>query len=192
MSEPKRYRTVVADPPWEYPGGFNGFGTRQPLPYASMSLDEIRAIPVADMLEREGYLYIWTTNKYLEHAFSVVRAWGCTPKQTLVWCKEPMGKGLGGMFVTTTEFIVVGQKIREGSNAHGKRTNGERVPTSWFQWKRPYRSDGKPMHSAKPDGFLDLVESVSPGPYLELFARRARFGWDYWGDQSLGTAEVAA
>jgi N6-adenosine-specific RNA methylase IME4 len=45
-------------------------------------------------------------------------------------------------------------------------------------------------HSAKPEAFIDMVEQVSPGPYVELFARRARFGWDYWGDQSLGTAEM--
>jgi N6-adenosine-specific RNA methylase IME4 len=56
--------------------------------------------------------------------------------------------------------------------------------TQWFNWKRQRE------HSAKPDAMLDMVESVSPGPYVELFARRARFGWDYWGDQSLGTAEL--
>lgn len=55
----------------------------------------------------------------------------------------------------------------------------------WYQWPRG-------EHSAKPEAFLDLVEQVSPGPYLELFARRARFGWDYWGDQSLGTADMPA
>ena len=57
--------------------------------------------------------------------------------------------------------------------------------TRWFQWPRG-------PHSAKPEAFLDLVEQVSAGPYVELFARRARFGWDYWGDESLGTAELAA
>jgi N6-adenosine-specific RNA methylase IME4 len=65
------------------------------------------------------------------------------------------------------------------------RWEDERCPTRWFEWPRA-------EHSAKPDAFLDLVEQVSPGPYVELFARRARFGWDYWGDQSLGTAEMAA
>jgi N6-adenosine-specific RNA methylase IME4 len=59
----------------------------------------------------------------------------------------------------------------------------DRWPESAFQWPRH-------RHSQKPEAFLDIVEQVSPGPYLELFARRARFGWDYWGDESLGTAEL--
>lgn len=64
-----------------------------------------------------------------------------------------------------------------------ERWKGERVDTRWFVWPRG-------AHSAKPEAFLDMVERVSPGPYLELFARRARFGWDYAGDGSLGTVEI--
>jgi N6-adenosine-specific RNA methylase IME4 len=79
--------------------------------------------------------------------------------------------------------VIVAQRIREGTNAHGARTNRERTESAWFEWP-------KQAHSQKPEAFLDLVERVSPGPYLEMFARRARFGWDYWGDQSLGTAEL--
>jgi hypothetical protein len=61
-----------------------------------------------------------------------------------------------------------------------------RVDRTVFDWKRPYGPDGKPAHSAKPDAFLDMVEVVSPGPFAELFARRARFGWAYpLGNQSL-------
>jgi N6-adenosine-specific RNA methylase IME4 len=67
---------------------------------------------------------------------------------------------------------------------------------SWFEADEPNAGAlykwPRGHHSAKPDAFYDLVEQVSPGPYLEMFARRARFGWDYWGDQSLGTAELAA
>jgi N6-adenosine-specific RNA methylase IME4 len=179
-----RYRTIVADPPWPYAGGFNGWGSRRELPYAPMTLDAIRELPVASMLEREGYLFLWATNRHIEAAYTVARAWGCVPRQTLTWCKPVDGtKGLGGMFVTNTEFVIVAQHIREGTNAHGSRTNQDRAESAWFEWP-------KQPHSAKPDAFLDLVERVSPGPYLELFARRARFGWDYWGDQSLNTAEM--
>jgi N6-adenosine-specific RNA methylase IME4 len=66
-----------------------------------------------------------------------------------------------------------------------RRDSPQGSNTSWFQWPRG-------AHSAKPEAFLDLVEQVSPGPYLEMFARRARFGWDYWGDESLGTATLEA
>lgn len=177
-----RYSTIVADPPWPYPGGFNGWGQRAPLPYEPMELDAIRALPVADLIEREGYVFLWATSRYLEAAFSVVRAWGFTYVQTLTWAKPDDGKkGLGGMFATNTEFILVAQAIREGTHSHGKRTRGERMSTSWFEWPRL-------PHSQKPEPFLDIVERVAPGPYLEMFARRARFGWDYWGLESLGNA----
>jgi N6-adenosine-specific RNA methylase IME4 len=150
-----------------------------------MTLEEIRALPVASMIEPEGYLFLWTTSRYLEDAYAVLRHWTFRPRQIVTWCKEPRGKGPGGMFATTTEFVLIGQRIGPRSNARGQRTNGERVDTSWFLWPRG-------DHSQKPDAFLDLVEQVSPGPYVELFARRARFGWDYWGDESLGTAQLDA
>lgn len=171
-----RYATIVADPPWIYSEGSQGWGKRRPLPYETMTLEAIKALPVASLLEREGYLFMWTTNRYLERAFEVVRAWGCTPKQTLTWCKVPMGNGHGGMFATTTEFVIVAQNIREGTNAHGSRTNRDRVNTSWFQWPRS-------RHSQKPTAFMDIVQRVAPGPYLELFARTNRLGWDAWGNE---------
>jgi hypothetical protein len=67
-----------------------------------------------------------------------------------------------------------------------RRTTG-----TWFQWKRRYDERGKPIHSAKPDHFYDLVEQVSSPPYVELFARRHRLGWDVWGDESANTAVLA-
>lgn len=167
------YSTIVADPPWEQ-GGFNGWGSRRSLAYSTLHVDDIASLAVGDLIAREGYLFLWTTNRFLERAFAVCRSWGFTPRQTLTWCKPPNGKGLGGMFATTTEFVIVGQAIREGTNAHASRTNRERVDTSWFEWDRL-------SHSEKPPAFLDLVERVSPGPYVELFARAPRLGWDSWG-----------
>ena len=180
-----KYHAIVADPPWPYPGGFNGWGSRRPLPYQSMSIDAICALPVAELLEREGYLFLWTTQRHMEAGFQVVRAWRCVPKQILTWCKQPMGSGLGGMFATTTEFIIVAQAVGPAGKSHKRTTTGVRVPTSWFEWRRPYDGRGKPMHSAKPEGLQDLVEQIVPGPYLEMFARRQRLGWDTYGDQAL-------
>jgi N6-adenosine-specific RNA methylase IME4 len=175
-----RYRSIVADPPWPYDEGWPGWGLskeeRRALPYPSMRLGEIKRLQVAKFAEPEAYLFLWTTNRYLEAAFEVARAWTFTPRQTLVWCKEPRGEGPGGMFATTTEFIVIAQRIGPRSHARGQRTNGVRIPTSWFQWPRG-------AHSAKPEHFVDLVEQVAPGPYLELFARRRRLGWSAWGNE---------
>jgi N6-adenosine-specific RNA methylase IME4 len=183
-----RYRTIVADPPWPMGpahGKFRAGASRRgnwgdhiaatDLPYASMNLPLIARLPVDDLADQDAHLYIWAVNKFLESAYSIARAWGFRPAQVLTWCKAPMGLGLGEAFTPTTEFVLVAKR--------GKLSHTGKVDSSWWQWKRA-------EHSAKPDAFLDMVERVSPGPYLELFARRARFGWDYWGDESLGTAEM--
>jgi N6-adenosine-specific RNA methylase IME4 len=186
------YRTIVADPPWEQDGSasFDGRGndTRVrresgrrtnsktlPLPYPTMKLPEIAALPVSAAAADDAHLYLWVTNRYIEDAYSVARGWGFRPITLLTWCKPPMGLGLGGTFVQTTEHILFCRR--------GRDVRVVRADSTWWQWKRG-------PHSAKPEAFIDLVEQVSPGPYLEMFARRARFGWDYWGDQSLGTAEM--
>ena len=96
---------------------------------------------------------------------------------------RPMGIGFGGAFTTTTEFVLF---CRRGSLAHNQRQD-----SSWWRWSRPYEN-GHIAHSAKPETFLDLVEQVSPGPYLELFARRNRLGWDTWGDECFEHVELSS
>lgn len=179
-----KYRTIVADPPWPQKGGGSlsgreGFldatGPSRPLPYKAMSLDEIAAldIPAAD----DAHLYLWTTSGFLFDAARVLIEWGFTYSTTLVWTKAPIGAGLGGAYGIATEFVLYG---RRGS-LPALRKEGR----NWWTWKRPYDERGKPMHSAKPEEFYALVESVSPGPYLEMFARRPRLGWDQWGDEAM-------
>lgn len=185
-----RYSTIVADPPWDVAAGRSIgryemrdgkqlFGVTdeaaRPLAYPSMTVEEIKALRVADVAAKDAHLYLWTTNGYLQHAFDVARAWGFEPSTTLVWAKNVMGGGLGGAFGISTEFVLF---CRRGSlKAHG------RVGGTWFNWKRPYDERGKPRHSAKPREFITLVEEVSPGPYLEIFARENRAGWHAWGNE---------
>lgn len=183
-----QYATIVADPPWEVMAGpltgREGFGdarASKPLPYPSMTVEQIKAlqVPAAD----NAHLYLWTTNGYLRDAFDVVKAWGFQYSTTLVWSKNVMGGGLGGAFGISTEFCLF---ARRGSlKAHG------RVGGTWFNWKRPYDERGKPRHSAKPPEFLTMVEEVSPGPYLEMFARDHREGWHVWGNEVQSDVEIA-
>ena len=171
-----RYRTIVADPPWQTaegrtaPSSSWGKPRAGRVPYETMTQDEIAALPVGDLAADEAHIYVWTTNTYLETAYSLVRAWGFRTAQVLVWVKSPRGIGLGGAFTNTTEFVLFGWR--------GKCDPKTRVDSSWFHWPRG-------AHSVKPEAFLDLVEQVSPGPYLELFARRQRLGWDTWGNEAL-------
>lgn len=189
-----RYRTIVADPPWEHrdsgprtpaPGGgwARSVGYVSRVPYERMTLDAISALPVGSLAEPDGaHLYLWTTNGFLRDAYGVAEAWGFKPSTLLTWCKQPMGLGLGGAYAITTEFVLFARR--------GRLAPLRRWDSTHFEFKRPRLPGGGLAHSAKPEGFLDVVEQVSPGPRVELFARRARFGWDYWGDESLGTATM--
>jgi N6-adenosine-specific RNA methylase IME4 len=177
-----KYRTIVADPPWEYNEGFAlgpGHGNLEvrPLPYKAMSLSAIHELPVFDLAAKNSRLFMWTTNRYLRSAFSVLEAWGFIYRQTLVWHKLDANLP-ASIAPNSAEFLMVATKGRP------ERTGT--MPSSVVATTR------KGGHSAKPEVWLDYIEQCSPGPYVELFARRARFGWDYWGDQSLGTAEMAA
>ena len=176
------YRTIVADPPWELEigkvrtqrgpvksGKWNDLRYAEicALKYPTMTLAEICALKIP--ASRDAHCYIWTINRHLEATYTVMRKWGFKPSTLLVWCKKPMGLGLGGTYCNTAEFILFGRR--------GSLPATRRVETTWWNWKR-----GK--HSEKPENFQDMVESVSPAPYLELFARRRRLGWQGWGNEA--------
>jgi N6-adenosine-specific RNA methylase IME4 len=163
------YRTIVVDPPWHYAKtnadkDREGYKGKPGLGYGSMSLAEIAALPVDELADPDGCrLYLWTTNRYLQFSWSIARAWGFEPQdRTLVWCKPPRATT-----PVTTEFVLIAKR--------GKPEKMPWHPTTWFQWGH------QPGHSVKPAAFGDLVESWSPGPYVELFARQPRLGWDAWG-----------
>jgi N6-adenosine-specific RNA methylase IME4 len=181
----------VADPPWQVkagpgPGGYtlNDAGKQvwdgvsrpaRSLSYPAMSVDELAAMPVSGVVAKDAHLYIWTINRYVAQTYDIARAWGFEPSTLLVWAKTPFGGGLGGTFGISTEFCLF---CRRGSLPALSRVTG-----TWWNWKRPYDERGKPKHSAKPEAFQNMVEAVSPGPRLELFARRARPGWTVWGNE---------
>jgi N6-adenosine-specific RNA methylase IME4 len=179
------YGTIVADPPWQYQKAQQADYQRGAAEnhYPTMQVSEIAALPIAEMTAPNAHLYLWVTNKVLTEqrvdgsALDVVRAWGFAAKTILTWVKPQIGMGF--YFRGCTEHIIFATR----GNAPVEAANRER---NAFTANRT-------QHSAKPDCFYDMVERVSPGPYLELFARRARLGdWSYWGNESLGTVEVAA
>lgn len=195
-----KYRTIVADPPWPYEKGafkrmaatgksanvkrdgvraVQGRAVKRSLPYAGMTVEAICAMPVRALAEPSGSrLFLWATNRFLKSGFDVLNAWGFEYVQTLVWHKlNPVPFPLD-VAPSSAEFLLTGIT---GSPGRGTA------------WDSSVVAQGVPKeHSRKPEVFLDLIEAASPGPYVELFARRARFGWDYFGDESLGTAEMSA
>jgi N6-adenosine-specific RNA methylase IME4 len=193
-SDPTRYRTIVADPPWAYDEGWPAASTsprsafnrgvvpldtrkREPLPYAPMSVEAISSLPIADFAMPDAHLFLWTTNRYILDGYSVVTAWGFRPSQLLTWCKPPRGKGPGGVFASASEFVIYARR--------GKPQHLSRQDRTWWEWSRR-------GHSVKPEAFLDTVEAAVPGPYLEMFSRRSRLGWDTWGNEALNHVEIAS
>lgn len=166
------YRTIVADPPWAYerfiqgPTGDVGW-LKAGMPYTMMSLEDIVALPVRELADPSGaFLFLWTTNRYLPDAFDVMGAWGFRYRQALVWSKGDASPFPGSVAPNTGEFLLV-----------GRRGSVKRIGTAPASIVQAVRG----AHSAKPDAFTDLIESVAPGPYVELFARAPRLGWDHWG-----------
>jgi N6-adenosine-specific RNA methylase IME4 len=157
------YPTVVIDPPWRY----DNVATRGAAAdhYPTMSLDELAAlhIPSAD----DSHLYLWVTAAFLRDGFNLLDAWGFTYKTILTWCKPSIG--MGNYFRVNTEHVLFATRGRQPTLRNDVGT--------WFEAPRT-------KHSAKPESFYDLVESCSPGPWLEMFARRRRFGWHTWGNEA--------
>ncbi len=185
LAPPTKYRTIVADPPWDYQDGFpqgpahGSSRSTVPLPYASMSVDELLTLPVAHRTESGCWLFLWTTNRYLRPAFDIVRAWGFTYTQTITWrktgCPSPFIRSVAPQH---SEFLLAarrGEPARQGA-----------FPSSVID------APAQSQHSRKPEVFMDYIEQIGGEPRLEMFSRRARFGWDTWGDQSLGHVELAS
>lgn len=162
-AEPTVFSTIVADPPWRY----DNVATRGAAEdhYPTMSIEELvgLAVPADD----NAHLYLWVTNGFIREGFELVEAWGFTYKTILTWCKPQIG--MGNYFRNSTEHVLFGVR---GQLA----TLRNDVPT-WFTANRT-------KHSAKPESFYDLVERSSPGPFLEMFARRRRMGWHTWGNEA--------
>lgn len=180
----KKYKTIVADPPWTYGKWGRATPKLRPnsveyeMPYSTLTLNQIKALQVATIAAEDCDLYLWTTQKYLPHAFGVMKAWGFKYCQTITWCKAPRGTGQGGLYCPTTEFLLLGRK---GRMPVGKT----RKDSTWWHVTRPHDS-----HSRKPEFFQDLIEQQSDAPRVELFARRQRPGWDVWGNEVECTAEL--
>lgn len=161
---PDVFSAIVIDPPWRY----DNVATRGAAEdhYPTMSLDELAALELraAD----NAHLYLWVTNGFLREGFDLLDAWGFTYKTILTWCKPQIG--MGNWFRNSTEHVLFGVR--------GKcPTLRNDVPTHF--------TASRTRHSVKPEAFYDLVESCSPGPWLEMFARRhRRFGWHVWGNEA--------
>lgn len=175
----ERYSTILADPPWQFQ---NRTGKMAPehkrlLRYPTMELKEIMELPIPRLAAAKSHLYLWVPNALLQEGLKVMEAWGFTYKCNLVWFKVrkdggPDGRGVGFYFRNVTELILFGVRGSMRTLQPG-RTQVNLLATR------------KREHSRKPDEIYDIIEKCSPGPYLELFARFRRDGWDQWGNEDV-------
>ena len=174
-----KYRTIVVDPPWAYNDtlgykrGSAQFYTGQKAAtpraaaanYDTLACGEISRLPVADWADVDAHLYLWTTNSFIVQGHELVTAWGFQYKTMLTWVKPQIG--MGHYYRNNTEHILFAVRGKLGVLRHD-------VPTAF--------TANRGKHSEKPAAFYDMVESMSPGPYLDVFARKLRFNWSGWGD----------
>jgi len=163
MSTSQRYKTILADPPWNIQQGGNYGAIKH---YNLMTLDQIKAMPVADLCEDDAHCWLWVTNSTLRYGYEVLEAWGFTPRSIFTWIKPRFN--LGVYLRNATEHILFGTR--------GKAPILFKAQPTWGYF--PLQE-----HSHKPEEQYAIIERCSPGPYLELFARRNQLGWDAWGNE---------
>lgn len=173
----ERFGTILIDPPWRF---MNRTGKVAPehvrlRRYGTLDTDEIASIPVGDLVEEKSHLYLWCPNALLPDGLKVMGAWGFTYKTNLVWYKVrkdggPDGRGVGFYFRNVTENLLFGVRGKLRTLQPGRRQVNVMISR-------------KREHSRKPDEMYKIIESCSPGPYLELFAREKVKGWKQWGNE---------
>jgi len=175
----KKYKTILADPPWQFQ---NRTGKVAPehkrlTRYDTMKLEDIKQLPVYEVADEKSHLYLWVPNALLPEGLEVMKAWGFEYKTNIIWEKVrkdgmPDGRGVGFYFRNVTEILLFGIKGDKNRTLDAGRSQVNLVRAM------------KREHSRKPDEFIPIIESCSSAPFLELFARGNRSGWDMWGNQA--------
>lgn len=175
----RKFSTVLADPPWQFQ---NRTGKVAPehkrlSRYPTLSLQQIKDIPVEASVNDTAHLYLWVPNALLSEGLQVMECWGFTYKTNLIWYKirkdgGPDRRGVGFYFRNVTEMILFGVRGKNARTLQPGRSQENII------------SQRKREHSRKPDEQYPLIEACSPGPFLEMFARGNRPGWYCWGNQA--------
>jgi len=162
----KMFGCIYVDPPWRY----SNQGTRASTGnhYDTMTVEDICAMPVKDLAAPKSHLHLWTTNAFLFECPKIFDAWGFEFKSSFVWVKPQMG--IGNYWRNSHEILLLG--VRGGLVGQAKNL------MSWVSAKRE-------MHSSKPESVRQMIEQLSPGPFLELFGRRLCKNWTVFGNQLL-------
>lgn len=182
------YGVILADPPWQFDSLWGGRPKKTEAGYASraveahyetMSIAEIAALPVGDLAARDCVLFLWTCWPVLQRSLPVIDAWGFTYKTcAFSWMKADPYR----LFADdATPFAGLGYWTRANTEPCLLATRGR--PRRLHADVRQGIIAPRRQHSRKPDGIHARIERLVAGPYVELFARERRAGWDAWGNQ---------
>jgi N6-adenosine-specific RNA methylase IME4 len=177
LKHPKKFGTLLIDPPWQFA---NRTGKMAPEHkrlhrYHTMKIDEICALPIPKIAADKSHLYLWCPNALIAWGLRAMKEWGFEYKTNIVWLKVrkdggPDGRGVGFYYRNVTELVLFGTRGKLRTLKPGRRMVN-------------FIATMKTGHSKKPDELYDMIEQCSPGPFLELFARSVRQGWNQWGDE---------
>ena len=175
----RRFGSILADPPWQFQNRTGKVAPehRRLARYSTLTLPQIKELPVAHAAAPVCHLYLWVPNALLPEGLEVMKSWGFHYKSNIVWHKVrkdggPDGRGVGFYFRNVTELLLFGVRGKNARTLDAGRTQVNFLATR------------KREHSRKPDEQYELIESCSPGPRLELFARGNRTRWSSWGNQA--------
>lgn len=193
------YGVIYADPPWQFNSLWGGrpkkVGGNYPsrsidAHYDTLTIDEIAALPVTELAADDCVLLMWTCWPVLQASFQVLEAWGFTYKTC----------GFAWMKANPRQIDL----FRDDADAHmgmGYWTRANSEPCLLATRGKPKRLSGgvrqgiiepRREHSRKPDCVHSRIEKLAAGPYLELFSRQKRSGWDAWGNEIDKFEEIAA
>ena len=173
---PKKYGIIYADPPWAFKVySKKGMGRSAEIHYPTMSLDDIKNLPVSDIADKDCALFMWTTIPMLKDCFEVLSAWGFVFKTiAFVWIKQNRKSdslfwGMGYWTRANAEFCILatkGKPKRVAKDVH-------QVIISHIE-----------EHSKKPNEARErIIRLMGDIPRVELFARQKPDGWDVWGNE---------
>jgi N6-adenosine-specific RNA methylase IME4 len=185
------FQTVLADPPWRYQKANNMDTGTAEAHYPTMTTERVAELPVSAITAKNAHLYMWVTNPTMLgqrpkimgdlNPEGICRAWGFEPMSMLTWVKttksgDLLRGGSGWYFRGATEHVIFAVK------GNLPIPSADRVPNVFFAERR--------AHSEKPDVLYEIIEKASPGPYLEMFARRPRDGWLQWGNETEDSVDI--
>ena len=177
QEHPDRFGAILVDPPWRFANRTGKIAPehRRLARYPTMSVAELKQLPVVDLAREQSHLYLWCPNALLAEGLSVMQAWGFTYKTNLIWYKVrkdggPDGRGVGFYFRNVTEMVLFGIRGRLRTLSPGRRQTNIIVHR-------------KREHSRKPPTLHQIVTQCSPEPRLELFSRDRVAGWEHWGNE---------